>query len=895
MEALSHRFWMILMGCLAVFTARAASGGLDFDQLKLDGALRSELKGDSWVTASGLPPEPQLGLFQDTVQPILEQHCVPCHGPEKSKARLRLDQLDPNLQAGSDADWWMEVRAVIGNGEMPPPEESDLPFFSQQERDQVIGWLTGEIRTASALRRAATHPSSFRRLTAYEYNHALQDLLGLPWEFARDLPPEARSEDGFENSVENLHMSVSQLETYRDLARKALKRAAAPASQPPTLYWGISMEQASKSLWEAQLRDLEALKETHKEDPSQLQEQTQAKLAAFSKPHGGVYYKQMLTGRTAPHRWDYGGAKYAVAPSLTLPKPPASHDTVAILPPGGHHKLVIELGDQVPDEGILRVRVRASRLGDPSSPNVPSLQLHFGWQASNEGRALMRVSQQDIPVAATSQAPEFYQWDIPLGDIYPRNAVKKLSPMGATPSPSEHIRLVNSAVSQGDIQIDYVEVIAPYYASWPPDSHRRLFFDSVHRDQESLYAKELLSYWMPRMWRRSVSQEELARKVTLFHAIRPQTPRLEEAMVEVLATVLSSPHFLYLGASPAEAEEAIASQPMRLSQYALASRLAAFLWCSIPDDRLLELAKRSELMDQTVLSAEIDRMLADPRAERMAQYFVHQWLEMDRLEYLKPDHTMNQALKEAMQQEPILLFLGMLRDDRSLLDFLHSDHTFVNEPLARHYGLQGIHGNEFQRVALEPKDRRGGLLAQAGLLAMNTTGEDTNPLKRGIWMLKNILNDPPPPPPPTVPRIDLADPAIAKMSLKERLADHRNQAACMGCHAKIDPWGIALESYDARGQWREEIQGKPVDATSLLPGGQVLEGMDGLKGFLLENRQDQFILAMTRKLCVFALGRPLNFADQAAVETIATQLRRQGDGLATLIRLIGTSELFFSQ
>ena len=161
-------------------------------------------------------------------------------------------------------------------------------------------------------------------------------------------------------------------------------------------------------------------------------------------------------------------------------------------------------------------------------------------------------------------------------------------------------------------------------------------------------------------------------------------------------------------------------------------------------------------------------------------------------------------------------------------------------------------------------------------------------------MLKNLLNDPPPPPPPTVPEIDLADPKIARMTLKERLADHRNQEACMSCHAKIDPWGIAFENFDAFGRWRDDIDGKPVDATSQLFNDQPLEGMDGLKRFLLKERQDQFVLAMTYKLCVYALGRPLHFSDHAAVEAIASQVRQQGDGLASLIQLIGTSELFLS-
>ena len=178
---------------------------------------------------------------------------------------------------------------------------------------------------------------------------------------------------------------------------------------------------------------------------------------------------------------------------------------------------------------------------------------------------------------------------------------------------------------------------------------------------------------------------------------------------------------------------------------------------------------------------------------------------------------------------------------------------------------------------------------------MNSDGKDSHPLKRGIWMLESLLNDPPPPPPPAVPEIDLADPKIAKLTLKERIENHRNHAACMSCHAKIDPWGIAFENYDAIGRWRDQVKGKPVDASSLLFNRQKLDGMDGLKRYLLANRQDQFARAMVHKLTTYALGRPLTFGDRSGIDQITADLRKQGDGLATMVTLIVTSELFRSK
>jgi hypothetical protein len=471
--------------------------------------------------------------------------------------------------------------------------------------------------------------------------------------------------------------------------------------------------------------------------------------------------------------------------------------------------------------------------------------------------------------------------------------------MGAMPSPSEYIRLVNSSVSQGDFQIDYVEVAAPVYDQWPPKSHNRIFFASKNRDNEAVYARELLTAFMSRAWRRRVTKAEVDQKLNLFNAVRKECDTLEEAMVEVLATVLSSPKLLYLVRKGDAGNSSNQVQPQRLSAHELATRLSMFLWSSVPDEKLLKLAKSGQLVDSKILADQVKRMLADPRTQRLSKHFVRQWLGMELLDFInvnqKTQPHFDPSLKEAMQQEPLAFFHEVLQNDESVLDFIHADYTMVNERLALHYGLPDVAGNHFRRVKLGLSQKRGGLLTQAGLLTMNSDGTDSHPLKRGIWLLKSLLNDPPPPPPPAVPEIDLADPRIAKLSLKQRIEDHRNHAACMSCHAKIDPWGIAFENYDATGRWRDKIKDKPVDATSLLFNKQKLDGMDGLKRYLLENRQDQFVRAMVHKMTTYALGRPLTFSDRSSVDRITADVRKQGDGLATMIGLVVASNLFQSR
>ncbi len=865
-----------------------------FEELKTQGARGSKYLQQLPVVSDAKAPEADLRTFEEHVKPILQRACVDCHGAETSEGNIRVDTLDPNLLQGKDVAWWLEVLAVLTKGEMPPPDEVEL---SDEDRNTMVGWLSRELQLASTVRRATGGHTSFRRMTRYEYNYALQDILGLPYNFAKDLPPEPVSEDGFQNDSAMLHMTVVQFETYRELARQALRRATVRGEKPPVLHWGVSMKEASRFEWPKQKEQMEKIKEKFKEDPEKQKQELERLTAQFQKPHGGTYYQDLSTGRTVRSSWAYYGAKYAFRPKDSAVEFPKTFDHIAVIPHGRNQNQIIELGNQVPDEGIMRVRVRAARAA-VEKPGIPSMQLEFGWRASNEGRAILRVSTADIRVTASPEQPEIYQWDIPLGEIYPRNSVRKTSPMGTMPNPSEYIRLVNSSASQGDLRIDYVEVAAPVYDQWPPESHQKIFFDSPHRENEAKYAREVLTAFMSRAWRRTVTKDEVEQKLALFRTMRKHCEDFESTMVEVLATVLSSPDFLYVVRDEDHEPARETEQSERISASELATRLALFLWCSIPDDQLRQLADSGDLLKPEVLEGQVNRMLADPRAHRFSKQFVSQWLNMQLLEFLNIEQHVrgfDPLLKEAMQYEPIALFHEMLQQDASVLDFVHSDYAMVNERLARHYGLPDVDGNWFRRVAMDPAHRRGGLLTQAGLLAMNSDGKDSHPLKRGIWLLENLLHDPPPPPPPAVPEIDIADPEIAKLTLKQRLEDHRNQAACKSCHAKIDPWGIAFENYDAIGRWREQINGQPVDATSVLFNNQTLDGMGGLKRFLLENRQDQFVRALVHKVTAYALGRPLTFADHSRIDTITADLRKQGDGLATLLRLVAMSEIFRSR
>ncbi len=850
-------------------------------EVRAAGALLSSYSDQQLQSIGSEDLQPKLAVFRDRIEPILRETCFKCHGAEKQKAKFRVDTLDPDLTRGDDVSWWLEIVDVLTNGEMPPADEVEM---SDEDRSEVIDWLSSEIQLASQVRRSEGGYTSFRRMTRYEYNYALQDLLGLELDFAKDLLPDPVSEDGFRNSSEMLRMTSSQYRTYLELNRSALNRATVRGERPDMLFWGVSAKRASEEKFAK-------LEEANERSSNRNQRRGRRR---GGRGGLGTHYKNTDTGKTVAATWSFRRAVNAWAPTLTRPEVPEFSEYIAILPPG--ERLVVELGNRLPDEGTLRVRLRATRVSmDPDL--LPSVALEFGWQGHNNSKASFRISRRDLVIDAPPGEPMFYQWDIPLSEIYPRNPVRKTVELGAPKrtNPSEYIRLFNTSLFQSaDIQFDYVEVSAPVYKQWPPASHRGIFIDSSNSEDETTYAREIVSRFIARAWRRSVTNAELDRKMAYFNRIRPECDDFEQAIIEVLATVLSSPRFLYL----VQSDRSKAESHRSLDEFELATRLSMFLWCSTPDDELLDLAAGGRLGDRAERVRQVKRMLADPRHERFSKHFVRQWLNMELLDYLTIDEStypeFDDVLKESMQQEPIAFFEEVLQNDRSVMDFVHADYALVNQRLAQHYGISNVHGNQFQKVGLKAGDDRGGLLTQAGLLAMNSDGKDSNPLKRGIWLLESILNDPPPPPPPAVPEIDLADPEILKMTLKERMEDHRNKPACFSCHVKIDPWGIAFENFDAVGAWRTENQGKEIDASSLLFNQHRLDGVDGLKRYLLVNRQDQFARAIVHKMATFALGRPLTFADRSGVDRLTAELRKEGDGLATLITLLVTSDIFES-
>ena len=817
-------------------------------------------------------PKANVADFQKSVAPILNKSCLNCHGPKKSEGRIRVDQLNPDLLTGPDIERWREVYNALSKSEMPPADAPD-DALADADRGNVVDWISEELNKASLVRRNSQEHSSFRRLTKYEYNYALQDLLGLPYALANKLPPETATEDGFKNSSELLQMSGMQFETYRESGLNALKRATVSGKRPKTVTYIISMQEELDKA-KGYGKDAKAF---HKNEESYGKYKNQQHL--FNRETGtGIQY---AAGKSMP-------VKSMPQPEAAVGRTPAVSPVVLVLPESNELKL--DLDRFLPDDGIMRVRIRAGR-STMNPHEYASLRLIFSAHTSNDANFSEVISERDIPVTASADDPQFIHFDIPLSDIQ-RNPFRHLATTFPRRDEFLHILNVSNAVGGDDglqVLIDTIEITAPFFEQWPPKSHTDIFFESGNKSDEQIYGREVLNRFLKRVWRRPVNSHEVDQFMALFTTYRPEFATFEEAMVEVLATALATPEFLYLTQRVTTDET---KSSARISELELASRLSMFLWSSIPDDELLELAEQGKLREPEGLTAQVNRLLADPRANRFSQHFVEQWLGLDRINSVT--HVTDSALEDAMLEEPIAFFDEVLKHNHSVMDFIHSDYAIVNELLAAHYQIPQVYGPHFRRVSLTPQTNRGGLLTSAVIMTMNSDGKDSHPLKRGVWMLKRILDDPPPPPPPNVPEVDLTDPEILKMTLKERIINHRNKPACISCHSRIDPWGIAFENYDALGSFRTQINDQAVDATSELFNRQPLAGIDGLKRYLLIDRQDQFARAMVHKLMAYALGRPLAFGDNADIDSLTAQFRRRDDGLRGLIHLIINSNLFNS-
>ena len=407
--------------------------------------------------------------------------------------------------------------------------------------------------------------------------------------------------------------------------------------------------------------------------------------------------------------------------------------------------------------------------------------------------------------------------------------------------------------------------------------------------QQHIY--NILRAFADRAYRRPATHDELTRLLGIVISAEKDGETQERALQLALEAVLSSPHFLFIGVGPAK-DAGSAERVSPQHDFGLAARLSCFLWSSMPDDELLRLASQGVLRRTGVLEAQVKRLLGDRRSRALAEQFAGQWLQIRKLATFEPDRTLfpefDPSLKAAMLEEATLFFASIVEDDRSVLDFLDADYTFVNERLASHYGIAGVHGEAFQRVSLKGTSR-GGVITMASVLTATSSATRTSPVKRGRWILENILGAPPSPPPAGVEALkETRGPAG---TLRQKLEQHRSNPACASCHRRMDPLGFALENFDPLGRWREQESGQSIDAAGRLPGGRAFRGPSGLRT-ALSLRGDAFARCLVEKMLTFALGRGVEPAQTPVVEEIVHRLKRNGYRFSALVLGIVESEPF---
>jgi hypothetical protein len=443
-----------------------------------------------------------------------------------------------------------------------------------------------------------------------------------------------------------------------------------------------------------------------------------------------------------------------------------------------------------------------------------------------------------------------------------------------------------------NLAIEEIEVVGPAGPQPLPESHSHIFNKSITAPTDTnALARQIVSSFATRAYRRPLKGDEVDRLMSFYELAKGQKENFEASVKLALQAALVSPHFLFRGELQPEPDNP--NRVFPINEYALASRLSYFLWSSMPDERLFALAGKGKLRGK--LSGEVHRMLRDPKAQAFVENFVGQWLQLRNLNLVQPDPAVfpgfDEALRTAMHKETELLFASILREDRSVMEFLDADYTFLNGRLAQHYGLKGVKGDAFQKVKLKG-DQRGGVLTHASVLTLTSHPTRTSPVKRGKWVLENILGTPPPPPPPDVPDLKEGEHEELKGTLRQRMEQHRSNPTCASCHARMDPIGFGLENFDAVGAWRNRDGELPIDPTGTLVSGEEFRGAEDLKKILAAEKKEQFVRCLTDKMLTYALGRGLEYYDKCAVDKICKDVAKRDYKLSALVLGIVNSTPF---
>lgn len=811
-------------------------------------------------------------IFPREIQPYLEEHCVRCHGEKKQRGDFRLDHLTADFDARENAAAWIEVRDRINLGEMPPEDEPQPDF----EKSEVISkWIAANLREAERSALSTGGRVLMRRMNRHEYTHTVSDLLHMKFPTGESpldaLPPDGKAE-GFDKVSAALLLDPSLMQQYYEVARRIADRAIVDGEPEfPTETMRLEFEEIQES------RAIRYL----------------VTRLGLQPVDGGL---QMIQGSTR---------------SFALMKYP---DTRKTTPTSGFYRFTVRAGAHRGEDGTIpRLRLTQSH-PDEDQVLINEFDVLAPWDEPQEYSIVVPRDELggEVKVSLVNET-DLYMGQRPGEDFMRRN-----SEIGKAGDYAGTIRLDGRKIAEGwggdrstpnperlDVSIyprvflDYLEVEGPLYDQWPPKSHTSLLSKGDGAEENLEYAREIFAEFLPRAWRRPISPSEVDPIVTVVETELESGQSFHDAIRIGLTASLTSPKFLYI-AEPSTQEEA---RP--LDDFELASRLSYFLWSSMPDAELFDLAAQKKLREAGVLQSQIDRMLSDPKFDRFIDGFAAQWLRTDTFLAFEPGERLypdfDDALAEAAVREPLEFLRVLLRENASALNFLESDFTVANARLARHYQIPGVQGDDFRKVALPADSPRGGLLGMMGVHLAGADGTRTKPVTRAVYVREVLFNDPPDPPPPNAGEVE---PNIKgeNLTVRDRLIQHQEIESCAACHRSLDPYGLALENFNVIGSWREVQDGEgfrgsnrpPIDSSGKLPNGESFATFEEFKALLVD-QSDRFRKGLAEKMFVYALGRPIEPTDDSTLQRAAQMMKDNGDTFQSLIIAIISSPQFLEK
>jgi hypothetical protein len=818
--------------------------------------------------ASPAPPPAVLQAVPDPPQATLQRYCLTCHN-QNLKARgtvpVAFDQLNLS-NVGADAEIWERVVRKVRTGLMPP---AGRPRPDTAAGDAFVSWLETQLDDAALAHPNPGRTPPFHRLNRVEYKNVIRDLLGLEVDVDSLLPADDSSY-GFDNIAGVLKMSPTLMERYLTAAQKISRIAVGtPPPFPNVDYVRLGDDLQQDEHIEGLPVGTRGGVSIPYRFPMDAEYVIKVRLARDILENVPVFAEDQhlevsLDGERVQMFTVPGFRPQPQAPRPPTPAPTATPTSTSA-------------------EGGPPVQVAANQSGDPQAaapvqgrgakPRAGVTQVDTGPRLSAKDREQRNHIDDGWDVRVRVQA----------GDRQLTVAFLKLTAAIAEtprqPFIKPYAANVNTPDNRMGVALRSVEIVGPFNPTGPGDSpgRRRIFVcEPKTVSEESGCAKTILSTLARRAYRRPVADADVNPLLAIYAEGRARGS-FDIGIERAVNRLLVSPEFLF------RVERDPASVPpgtsYRISDLELASRLSFFLWSSIPDDELLGVAAKGSLKDDAVLAEQVRRMIADPRAEALVRNFAGQWLYLRNLPSAMPISfnfpDADESLRASMQRETELFFDSIIREDRGALQLLTANYTFLNERLARHYGIPNVKGTHFRRVMLEPDSSRVGLLGQGSILTVTSHPDRTSPVVRGKWILENFLGASPPPPPPNVPELKPTGEAGMVLSMRDRMVQHRANPVCAGCHAIMDPIGLSLENFDAVGQARTLGESsEPIDASGSLPDGTKFVGAAGLRNALL-TKSDQVVTTITEKLLTYALGRGLESYDAPTVRAIVRNAARQ--------------------